>query len=132
MAEPNTSGAGLGALAIAVAGPAIGPYALITGCALAGAMWPLQNMELNTAEQRKNGAFFLVRVVTLALVVTSAITWFLTEKTGLPLHDGMALVSLIIGAVGDGWGMVFKALRDRFTGTARGGLNSGDKPDGNP
>ena len=132
MAEPNTSGVGLGALgtaAVAIAGPVLAPYAIIIAGALIGAQWPLQSMELDTAGQKKAAAWFLVRVVSLAVLMSSAGAWYLHDKTGLPIYDASAVISGGIGAVGNGWGKIFTWLSDGVIGLLQ--RIFGGKSDGN-
>ena len=127
MAEPNTSGGSLGALAVAAVGPVAGPYALIIAGAVIGSLWPLSNMELESRAQKRQGAFFMIRIVSLAVLVTSAGAYWVHDKIGLPVYDAMAIVSGIIGAIGDGWSRLIAAARDGLVAIfTRGGKSDGN------
>ncbi len=124
MAEPNTTGASIAALFISVLGPFAGQYSLIIFAALAGALWPLSTMPELT---RKTGAFFLFRIVATAVVITGSVAWFFADRYQIPIHHGMAVVAFMIGALGNGWAPIFKALREGIAALARslGGANKG-------
>ncbi len=117
MAEPNTSGASVVALLIAAMGPIAGQYSLIVMAALAGAMWPLSTMPHATKRQ---GAFFLLRIVSTAILCTGTIAWLLAEHFNLPAYESMSVASFGIGALGNGWGNIFKGLRDGVVALLRG------------
>lgn len=110
MAEPTTTAGGISitALLIALLGPLAGQYTVIVMAALAGALWPLSTMELPT---RRAGASFLFRIVTSAVLLTGSAAWYLETKYNFPVIHGMALVAFFIGALGNGWAPIFKAMR---------------------
>lgn len=108
MAEPSAGTLSITALAIAMLGPAAGPYALIVFAALAGALWPLSTMPTVT---RAQGAAFLVRVVAGAVVLTSSAAYLLEHLYKVPAIESFALVAFAIGAVGNGWRPVLQGLR---------------------
>lgn len=108
MPEPtSTSGLSLAALAIAILGPAAGPYALIVFAALAGALWPLSAA---TTMTRKAGAGLLLRCTTLAVVMTGGISMLIESYQGIPASEALAPVAFLIGALGNGWRPVIDAL----------------------
>ena len=108
MAEPtSTSGMSLAVLAIAVLGPMVGPYAVIIFAALAGAMWPLSSAETIS---RASGAWLLIRVTTTAVVLTVFLAAAIERNWGLPALEALAPVALMIGALGNGWRVVWDAL----------------------
>lgn len=119
MPEPTTGGSvGLVAIAIALLGPAAGPYAVIVLSALAGALWALSRSETAT---RVHGALLLARLVVTAIVLTGAVAWWLESQYKLPAHQLLAPVAFGIGAMGDGWrsvidGLVARLGRGRATG----------------
>jgi len=117
MAEPNTSGISITALFIAILGPLAGQYSLIVMAALAGAMWPLSTMEGTT---RAAGAFFLARIVFTAIFITGSLSWLLSSHLDLPVYESMAIAAFAIGALGNGWGRVFRGLRDGLAAMLRG------------
>jgi len=108
MAEPSTSSLSITALAIALLGPMAGPYALIVFAALAGALWPLSTMPTVT---RMQGAAFLLRVVSGAVVLTGSAAYLIESIYKVPAIESFALVSFGIGAVGNGWRPVLQGLR---------------------
>jgi hypothetical protein len=108
MAEPSASSLSITALAIAVMGPAAGPYALIVFAALAGALWPLSTMPTAT---RAQGAAFLLRVVSGAVVVTASVAYGIERLYSVPVVESLALVAFGIGAMGNGWRPVLQGLR---------------------
>ena len=117
MAEPtSTAGISITALFIALLGPMAGQYSLIIMAALAGALWPLSTMGCTT---RISGAFFLLRIVVTAVFLTGSAAWWLQTHYAVPVFDGMAVIAFLIGALGNGWGPVFKALRDGLGAVAR-------------
>lgn len=130
MAEPtSTSGVTLTVLLISLLGPFAGPYALIVMASLLGAMWPLSVMPGIT---KKSGAFFLLRIVSAAVILTASAAWYLEEHYGVPSHHGLAIVAFFIGALGNGWAPVFNALRHGLTAMARGLGNAGSNADKGP
>lgn len=109
MAEPtsSTASASLLVLLIATLGPLAGQYALIVMAALAGALWPLSNMEGVT---RSAGAWFLARIVITACVLAGGGAWALEQHYALPATHGMAFAAFFIGALGNGWRPVLAAI----------------------
>jgi hypothetical protein len=128
MAEPTTaSGISITALLIALLGPLAGQYTVIVMAALAGALWPLSTMELPS---RRAGAAFLFRIVTAAVLLTGSAAWYLETNYAVPAVHGMAAVAFLIGAMGNGWSPVFKAMRDglsAFIRAAGGAANGGQE-----
>ena len=120
MPEPTTGGSvGLVAIAIALLGPAAGPYAVIVLSALAGALWALSRSETAT---RAHGALLLARLVATAIVLTGTVAWWLESQYKVPAHQLLAPVAFGIGAVGDGWRAVLDSLVARLS---RGGAAGG-------
>ena len=119
MAEPTSTAAGvtLTVFLTALLGPFFGPYAVIVMCALLGAMWPLSVMPSTT---RVSGAFFLLRIVSTAVVLTTSAAWYLEKTYEFPAVHGMAVVAFFIGALGNGWGPVLSALRQGLAALAKG------------
>lgn len=119
MAEPTSTAGGvsLTVLLTAFLGPFLGPYAVIVMASILGAMWPLSVMPDTT---KKSGAFFLFRIVSAAVILTTSAAYYLETKFGFPAIHGMAVVAFFIGALGNGWSPVFTALRQGLAGLARG------------
>jgi len=119
MAEPTSTAGGitLTIFLTTLLGPFFGPYAVIVMCALIGAMWPLSVMPTTT---RASGAFFLARIVSTAVVLTTSAAWYLEKEYGFPAVQGMAVVAFFIGALGNGWAPVLSALRQGLAAMARG------------
>ena len=84
--------------------------------ALAGALWPLSTMDIPT---RLSGAAFLLRIVLSAVLLTGSAAWYLETNYGLPVVHGMAVVAFLIGAMGNGWGPVFSAMRSGLSAFVR-------------
>lgn len=117
MAEPTTtSGVSLSALFIALLGPLAGQYTVIVMAALAGAMWPLSTMDLPT---KRAGAAFLFRIVCAAVILSGSAAFFLEQQYGYPVIHGMAVVAFLIGAMGNGWSPIFRAMRDGLSAFLR-------------
>lgn len=130
MAEPtSTSGITLTVLLTTLLGPFAGPYMVIVMASLLGAMWPLSVMPDMT---RRSGAFFLLRIVSTAVVLTTSAAWYLEESYGIPAVHGMAVVAFFIGALGNGWSPVFSALRSGLAIAARNLSNSASGKDNQP
>lgn len=109
MAEPSSSTLSITALAIALLGPMAGPYALIVFAALAGALWPLSTMPTVT---RAQGASFLLRVVASSVVLTGTAAYWMESRYQVPAVQSFAVVSFLIGAMGNGWRPVLAGLRN--------------------
>lgn len=104
-------------LLTSVLGPFLGSYAVIVMASLLGAMWPLSVMANTT---RVSGAFFLVRIVSTAVVLTTSAAWYLETRYSFPAVHGMSVIAFFIGALGNGWGPVLAALRQGLAAVARG------------
>ncbi len=108
MADPTTAaGASLTVLVVAALGPLYGPYALIAGASLAGALWPLSAQPTAT---RLDGALLLLRCALTALLLTAFIAGLLQRVWAVPVNEALAPIALVIGAMGNGWRPVFGAL----------------------
>lgn len=102
MPEPTSTSAGngLAALAIAIAGPMAGPYALIVFAALAGALWPLSE---DAAGTRRAGAWLMLRVVAMAVVFASLVAHLVQKYAGIDPDLALAPIAFAFGALGNGW-----------------------------
>ena len=113
MAEPTTaSGISITALLIALLGPLAGQYAVIVMAALAGALWPLSTMDMPS---RRAGAAFLFRIVAAAVLLSGSAAYYLEQNYQFPAVHGMAVAAFLIGAMGNGWSPIFKAIRESLS-----------------
>lgn len=85
---------------IAVLAPLFGNNALIIMSALAGAMWPLSVRE---SRGRMDSAFFLLRLVCTAAVLTGFTAHVIEQRFGYHSQEIISPVAFCIGAVGDRW-----------------------------
>lgn len=132
MAEPAASAAVAAsvaspfALAVAAFGPLFGPYALIVGCALAGALWALGQVTLET---RRQAAYFLLRIVLTAAAIGGTLAWAVERYFDVPAQTSLAAVSFLIGLFGHRWPQLmdtaFAKLRDIISTVMPGRGNNG-------
>lgn len=94
---------------IAVLAPMFGSNALIIMSALAGAMWPLSVRE---SRGRLDSAFFLLRLVCTAAVLTGLVAHVIEAKFGYHSQEIISPVAFCIGAVGDRWRTIFSDCVD--------------------
>lgn len=118
MAEPNSTGIGVVVLLLGGLSPFLGQFALIVACSLIGAMWSLQRA--NTEGNKKQGALFLLRIVLTAVALSGAGATALGNLIGIDTYDAMAVVALVIGAIGNGWKTIFDLILKRLTSTVSG------------
>lgn len=108
MAEPTTTGGiSLTVIFVALLGPMAGPYALIAFAALAGALWPLS---AQTTATRVEGAWLLLRCTLTSIILTVFLSSLLFRLWEIPVNEALAPVSLLIGALGNGWRPVFDSI----------------------
>ena len=107
MAEPTSSSITVTALLIGLLGSAAGQYACIVMAALAGALWPLSWMDVET---RKQGAMFLLRVVSAAVILTGSVAYWLETEYKFPAAYSLSGVAFLIGALGNGWRPVLEGI----------------------
>lgn len=94
---------------IAVLAPMFGNNALIIMSALAGAMWPLSVRE---SRGRLDSAFFMLRLVCTAAVLTGFTAHIIEQKFGYHSQEIISPVAFAIGAVGDRWRTIFSDCVD--------------------
>ncbi len=108
MAEPtSTTGVSIAALAIAIAGPLAGPYALILFAALAGSLWPLSAAATIT---RTAGAWLVLRCTLTSVVLTGGASAWMGAQYGWQVNELIAPVAFIFGAMGNGWRAVVETV----------------------
>lgn len=98
-------------------GPLAGPYVVIVFAALVGSLWPLSAA---TTDTRREGGWLVVRVTTLAVFLTAAISKFLASQYGIAPADSMGPVALLIGIMGNGWRSIFAAISQGIASRAAG------------
>lgn len=110
MAEPAGGAISVSvvSLAVAIAGPLFGPYAVIFFSALAGALWPLLT---GSTDSRAAGFGLLARVVTMALVLTGFISLGIERFSGIPALELLPGVAFFIAWLGNGWRSVIGAAQ---------------------
>ena len=108
MAEPTyTTGVSIAALAIAMAGPLAGPYALILFAALAGSLWPLSAAATIT---RTAGAWLVLRCTLTSVVLTGGASVWMATQYGWQINELIAPVAFVFGALGNGWRAVLDTI----------------------
>lgn len=113
MAEPtSTSSISLAAIAIALLGPAAGPYALIVFASLAGSLFQLSS---SPTESKAAGAFLLLRSTLVAVALTGLIAYVLFSQWQIPVNESVGAVAFLIGALGNGWRPIFASLSKGLT-----------------
>lgn len=120
MAEPATTSVTAASVSatvlfVSILGPQAGPWALIVVASIGGGLWPLSG-----AQTQSNGeaAMLLLRCALLAIFCTGMIARYLERTYGLPVSDGLALVALAIGAMGNGWRAFFAGFAGVMGGAA--------------
>ncbi|MFZ2309591.1 MAG: hypothetical protein WAW73_19655 [Rhodoferax sp.] len=115
MAEPviqaAATGVSLVTLATAIAGPLAGPYLVITLGGVSGGLWALSSTSGTT---RMQGAMLMLRCVLTAVLLTALIAQVLGARFGIQVTELYALVSLVIGMLGNRWQDIIDAVRDRL------------------
>jgi len=120
MAEPATTAvtaasASATVLLVSALGPTAGPWAVIIAASLAGAMWPVSGTRTRTDRE---ALMLMLRCALLAIFGTGAIASYLESRYGLPLSEGLGIVSLAIGALGNGWSAFFSGFAALMGGAA--------------
>ena len=109
-------------LFVSILGPQAGPWALILAASIAGALWPLSGTRTHSIWQ---ALMLLLRCALLAIFVTGVLARYLEESYGLAVSDGLALVALAIGALGNGWRAFFAGFEALMGGAADAILRRG-------
>lgn len=122
MPEPiNTTavaGVSLMTLAVALVGPQAGPYIVILLGSVAGGLWALSSARIDT---RMDGFWLLLRCVTTAIVLTAVIAGLVSSYLGLGAGEAYAVVSFVIGALGNRWQDIFETIKTRLQGVIASG-----------
>lgn len=82
---------------------AVAPYAAVFFAALVGSMWALSRQPADTsAGHRLRGAFFIARVVGLALIITVPLASWIAPKIGFTHEQYLfAPLAFLVGGIGD-------------------------------
>lgn len=119
--HPTAGVVSLMTLAVALFGPQAGPYMVILLGSIGGGLWPLSSAVLAT---RLDGMWLMLRCTFTAVVLTSLIAQFIGPYLGIAVGEAYALVSFVIGALGNKWNDIFETLKTRI----QGAISSGGKP----
>lgn len=129
MAEPNTtvavSAVPLITLFIAMFGPAVGPYIMITFGAVCGAFWALASSEAMT---RWAAARMAARSILLSVLLTVAISELIAHAFDWHLSELYIVVSIAIAAMGDRWLEIIDALKTAVMTALAGLFKKKDAP----
>ena len=130
MAEPihtTVAGVSLITLAVALVGPAAGPYLVIVLGAIGGGLWALSSTPLQT---RWQGAGLMLRCVLTAVVLTALIANVVGPWFGIEVIEVYVVVAFVIGMLGNKWQDVIESIKLRLQAliSTSGGKSSGDKP----
>jgi hypothetical protein len=124
MLEPTHPAAGvvsLMTLAVALFGPQAGPYFVILLGSIGGGLWPLSSAVLAS---RMAGLWLMLRCTFTAVVLTSLIAGVLGPYFGIAATETYAVISFVIGALGDKWLDIFESIKVRLQVL----ISSGGKP----
>jgi hypothetical protein len=119
--HPAASVVSLMTLAVALFGPQAGPYMVILLGSIGGGLWPLSRAVLAT---KLEGVWLMLRCTCTALVLTSLIASFVGPRMGIEVGETYALVSFVIGALGNKWQDILEAIKTRIQGV----ISTGGKP----
>lgn len=112
--EPTHSAAqavSLMTLAVALFGPQAGPYLVILLGSIGGGLWPLSSAVLAS---RMDGLWLMLRCSATAIVLTSLVAQFIGPQLGISAMETYALVSFVIGALGNKWMDIFETIKQRI------------------
>ncbi len=124
MPEPvNTTIASVSLVTLAVAlfGPQAGPYIVIVLGAVGGGLWALSSAALDT---RMQGVWLMLRCIVTAVVLTALIAGIVGPWIGVSVTEAYAVVSFVIGALGNRWQEIIDSIKTRLQGV----IATGEKP----
>ena len=119
MVEPTTTTAAsvsLTVLLVGLLGPTAGPWAAILAGAIGGTLWPLSGADTPSGAA---ALFLAVRCVVTSLVLTGIIAAYIERTYGVPISESLAVVSLAISAMGNGWRPVISRLAQIMGGQTK-------------
>ncbi len=114
MQDPTTpayAGVSLMALAIGLVGPQFGPYVVILLGSIGGGLWAISVTPLTG---KLAALWLMVRCVFTAIILTAVIAELLGRYWGVQVDGSYALVSFVIGMLGNGWKSIIAAARLRI------------------
>lgn len=128
MTEPiqstATAGVSLVTLAVAMFGPAAGPYVVILLGSVGGSLWALAGVKKMT---RKQGAGMMLRCILTALALTAILAAIVAPWLKITdVKEVYVAVAFVIGAFGNKWQEVFESLKQRFIALIS--ISGGPKP----
>ncbi len=98
-------------LAIALFGPAAGPYVVIVLGSVGGGLWALAGVKRMT---RMQGAWMMLRCILTALALTAILAAIVAPWLKVvDVKEVYVAVAFIIGAFGNKWLEVFEAVKQR-------------------
>jgi len=109
--HPAIEAVSLITLAVAVFGPQAGPYVVIVLGSIGGGLWALSSTKL---DNRRQGAWLMLRCVITAVVLTSLIAGLVGPWFNMPVTEVYAVVSFAIGMLGNRWQDVIEGIKTRF------------------
>lgn len=111
MPEPSTSTSSLVAAATIFFGSAVaGEYAAIILASLTGSLWALSDVK---TESRTQAAWFVVRMVLTATMLTGSAAWWIEQNASIPATHLLSPIALIIAALGNRWRAIIGAIGAR-------------------
>lgn len=121
MTEPGPVSFSLLAAAIAVAGPVIGPYALVVfaaavGCALVMSTEPMSS--------RMDGVKFIAMGTAVALLLTGPVLWAIQKYTDIPGNIALVPVAFVLGLARNKLVSLINQALDAFAAAANAALNA--------
>lgn len=119
MVEPTTTTAAsvsLTVLLVGILGPTAGPWAAILAGAIGGALWPLSGTDTPSGW---SALFLAIRCVSTSMLLTGIIAAYLERRHGVPISESLAVVSLAISAMGNGWRPVIDRISRMAGGEAK-------------
>lgn len=104
MPEPTSTsgaaGAALVAIGISLVGHRYGPLVTVAAAAFVGTLISLGEVP---TRGRLDGAWYVVRYVAMACVLTGTLSYLVDRFTGVPALEILALVAFAIGWIGSRW-----------------------------
>lgn len=121
MAEPGPVSFSLLGAAVALAGPVLGPYALIVFAAAVGSALALS---VEKPSSRWEGLKFLLMGALIALLITGPIVWAVAAFTPVPANIALVPVAFVLGAARNQLLSLIKQALDALAAAAGAFLNA--------
>ena len=104
---------GLAGLVATAWGPIAGQVLLIAAGAVGGAFWTVSGRTV-TALATVSNWVALLRLVTVSVVFTSAVSTLIQKVIGWPYTDCLVVCAFMLAAFGDSWPTVFQNIVQKF------------------